>query len=298
MTDTATAQDFVDEAVDFMPGVDMTYDNSTGEIDFMPNEEGLASLQEAIENEPEATSEPEPAKESEPTTDWEARYKGLQSKVTQTFQEHAELKRRLDEIENERTVQTQTSTQEQAKASLKETIKKLWDEHEGQIDGEAFAQMLQTAVEAHRGQIDDTLSPIQKEVKQLREQAEAQAEAMRIVSHYGPERLKVLSPWVTRAMQQNRQAFERFTLPQVYEYVDKLERQGVLGPNPVANAQREQQSTPSSEAEARTRDFKAEQEQMTTEQSYAPSGVDGPTPPAAKSFDDAIDRAFAHLELA
>jgi hypothetical protein len=296
MTEPAveTPTHFIDETNDPFPEADMNYDAATGELGFMPAADAPEQdITEAIAAEPEPTPTPAPTADG---VDWEARFKGLQASATSKFQELADIKKRLEAAEA-RSTQAETATQSTtAYNEMKDSLRSLWQSAQEDLDGDGMVDFVSTAVERLSNHIvEQRMGDIPKTLSALQQNQQSQAEAMRIVSSYGPERLKVLSPWVTRAMQQNPQAFERYTLPQVYEYVDGLERKGVLGANPIQPSQPEQPSRPSSEEAANVRDFAKEAQQMQTEQSYAPSGANVPVTAPIGTFDAAIDAAFADL---
>lgn len=283
---------------DPLPGVDMVYDDE-GQITFV-----------AQESEPEAEAEPVVADapqttENDAAAEYKARLEGLQSKLTPTFQQNAELKRTVTELTQTVNALKQAHEQESAQASavnLDASIQAGIEKWQETGDAQALADTIkETSLSLAKAQVEEALGPHRADWAEQSNMVRAQKETYEAIGEWG-DKINHLAPIVAQIQERRPDLVAKYKLTQLYKIADTMVQRELAarGDTPQAQNQgadttassppQDVDSTPTRSAQ----DLANKAASLNTETGAAPPvAVRGDEAYSAPSdLDDAVEQAW------
>jgi hypothetical protein len=205
------------DAALFSEDIDFAFEEGTGEL--------VAVRREESEPEPAQSTPEDQARQlleaDDPEANLMARLKGLQSKITPTFQEKARLERELAEarqrierleagVEGERSAAHAAQTNSEIQEAIAQAVKEASNE-DGYLDAEALSRALSAALprtlEVYTKKV---IGSKLEAVDQLQNQLQMAQRTNRLLSEYGPK-LPLMAQVVKNRLDQDPGLRERFT---------------------------------------------------------------------------------------
>lgn len=237
----------VDEYREPLADMDMEYSDD-GEISFAMRE----TPQEVSQEEPKSDTSEKPVTSgnTESGGDWEARFKGLQAKLTPTFQENAELKKRLSALEARFTEADQATQEVKKEQELRNELQRLYQEYQETGDEAKFLDLLQNASSrVTERMLQERLTPIEASANQQQLLVKAQQEAYDTLRYFG-DKVQDLAPVVEEIIRRYPDAPAQYNIPQLYYMAEQVtnaaNEQGV----PVPGVAPKQEASPKAAPQA------------------------------------------------
>lgn len=274
-----------EEAADasIFPGFDFKFEEGTGNALLLPDEG------------PSDESAPDPAvrlveESNDPGKDLQARLRGLQAKVTPTFQENAQLKRELAELKSRLDLQDRRESLQTSDRTIADTIEAAVREavgEEGYVEPAALAKALNAALpKTLDTYVKQTIAPQLEAVQKLQQKVESAERLTAIQVKYG-QKLPLMAQAVQVYLEKDPTLLDNYTPEQLFEqaHADLVQlAQEMAAQQPTG----EEAPDPAAEQRAIER-----ARQNATDPGVSP-GPGAPGLPASrpKTLDDAIAAAF------